>query len=206
MRVDLAGKVWLTYDIPGVGGNPQKVVSVIPYPQSSEQPANRSPTTKSRPSRDKSRPEEISFLFSCGVPSEQRDEIMKVVSEIFKKLTQEAEKAYAKWLARAIEELGKRWNGPRLGQWLAYNSLPHDAQGKALELLASMKHLFETMEQPFPQTGLPAGAQVMYEMIPNAYLTFELNGWKVIMNIEIWEGQLRTPGVRSVGFAIDKLR
>ncbi|MEJ5293678.1 MAG: hypothetical protein WHT28_00400 [Fimbriimonadales bacterium] len=207
VRVDLVGKVWLTYDIPGVEGNPQKAADVVSYPQSSGRPTNPSPTTKPRPPRDKSRPEEISFLFSSGIASDQHNEVMKAVSETFKKQAQEAEKAYAKWLARAREELGKQWIGPRLDQWLAYNSLPRDAQEKAFELLASMKHLFEAVEQPFPQTGLPSGTRVMYEMIPTAYLTFELNGWRVTMSLGMWGGQLGSPDEeRNVSFVVSKLR
>lgn len=70
-----------------------------------------------------------------------------------------------------------------------------------------MKHLFEAVEQPFPQTGLPSGTRVMYEMIPTAYLTFELNGWRVTMSLGMWGGQLGSPDEeRNVSFVVSKLR
>ncbi len=199
-RVDLMGRVWLMYRIPGVDGSPMVTVEYLPF-SGGESPNSFKPDSVSQQSFDnKNKFNELIILFSSGVPSDQRDDTLIFISEIMKILKQNAINEYKELIKQVKNRLSQSWKGPQLDEWHSYEVLSSSMQNDVLNSLQSMRKLFESMGQSFPQGGLPAGSQISYALIPTAYLTLEYNGRKLQFTLEIGEVEHGSPLMRSIDF------
>lgn len=188
-QVELFGRVCLTYAIPEVEGQPVSVVGNVSLsPKANKQDA---PLPRRGSKQDLSdiweteSSRELTILASAKVSADELGDILLQVSQVFNELKQQSIKNYHNLVKELERKLGFQWRGLEFNRWYELGTLSEELRSELHGNLQNLRPLFESMGQPFPESGLPSEAQVSSFVVPTIALTLQYEGRRLVVTIEM---------------------